>query len=112
MEKLYSTSRGATTGDASLLAAQAAIKSVLKEKGDDYLVFLFSDANLGRYGISPSHMTKALTSQKNVQGHAIFLAEESAAQWLADEMPLGRGYVALEMSELPKIVKEIFQKNR
>ena len=109
MEKLYSTSRGATTGDASLLAAQAAIKSVLKEKGDDYLVFLFSDANLGRYGISPSHMTKALTSQKNVQGHAIFLAEESAAQWLADEMPLGRGYVALEMSELPKIVKEIFQ---
>ena len=109
MEALYSSSRGATTGDSSLLAAQMAIKAAVKEKGDDYLVFLFSDANLGRYGISPDHMTQALTSRKDVQGHAIFLAEESAAEWLTKEMPLGRGYVAMEMSDLPKIVKEIFQ---
>lgn len=109
METLYSSSRGATTGDSSLLAAQMAIKASVKEKGDDYLVFLFSDANLGRYGISPDHMTQALTSRKDVQGHAIFLAEESAAEWLTKEMPLGRGYVAMEMSDLPKIVKEIFQ---
>ena len=54
-------------------------------------------------------MTQALTSRKDVQGHAIFLAEESAAEWLTKEMPLGRGYVAMEMSDLPKIVKEIFQ---
>ena len=81
MEALYSSSRGATTGDSSLLAAQMAIKAAVKEKGDDYLVFFF-DANLGRYGISPDHMTQALTSRKDVQGHAIFLAEESAAEWL------------------------------
>lgn len=27
-----------------------------KEEGDDYFVFVFSDANLGRYGISPADL--------------------------------------------------------
>ena len=92
-----------------MLAAQLAVKAVTKEKGDDYLVFLFSDANLGRYGISPAHLTEALTNRKSVQGHAIFLAEESAAAWLAKEMPWGRGFVAMELAALPKILKAAFE---
>jgi MoxR-like ATPase len=109
VNKIFSASRGATTGDSSLLAAQLAIKAVVKEKGDDYLVFLFSDANLGRYGISPAHLTEALTSKKSVQGHAIFLAEAAAAEWLAKEMPWGRGFVAMDLTALPKILKTAFE---
>jgi MoxR-like ATPase len=109
VNKMYLHARGATTGDSSLLAAQLAVKAVTKEKGDDYLVFLFSDANLGRYGISPAHLTEALTNRKSVQGHAIFLAEESAAAWLAKEMPWGRGFVAMELAALPKILKAAFE---
>ena len=54
-------------------------------------------------------MTEALTADKEVQGHAIFIAEQGAADWLANEMPWGRGFVALEPSDLPRIFKGILE---
>ena len=41
--------RSAASGDRSLQAAVAATKKVAEEVADDHLVFLLSDANLGRY---------------------------------------------------------------
>ena len=41
--------RSAASGDRSLQAAVAATKKVAEEMADDHLVFLLSDANLGRY---------------------------------------------------------------
>ena len=46
---MYVHARSAASGDRSLQAAVAATKKVAEEVADDHLVFLLSDANLGRY---------------------------------------------------------------
>ena len=76
---------------------------------DDMLVFLLSDANLGRYNVSPQSLSAALQSNDAVSGHAIFVAEPSAADWLAREMPPGRGFAALDAAALVKTLKQAFE---
>jgi hypothetical protein len=109
IEKMYAHARSASTGDKSLQAAEAATKRVSEEVADDHLVFLLSDANLGRYNVSPAQLASALQSDASVTGHAIFVAEESAAAWLAKEMPPGRGHAALNAADLVKALKEAFE---
>ena len=65
------------------MAAIEATAKVADDPADDHLVFLLSDANLGRYGITPQAISGALQSDPSVTGHAIFVAEPSAADWLA-----------------------------
>ena len=62
IDRMYSHARGASSGDRSLEAAVKAAVDVGNSvsDADDYLVFLFSDANLGRYGISPAAINTAL----------------------------------------------------
>ena len=69
---------------------------------------LFSDANLGRYGTDPKELASVLTGDARVHGYAMFLAEPSAAEWLAKELPLGRGLVCLETRQLPNSFKDMF----
>ncbi len=42
-------------------------------------------------------------------GCAIFVAEPSAADWLAAEMPPGRGYAALDAASLVTTLKQAFE---
>ena len=53
IEQMYVHARSAASGDRSLQASIAATSMVAEEVADDHLVFLLSDANLGRYNISP-----------------------------------------------------------
>lgn len=77
---LFFLSEYCASGDHTLLAAEKAIKEVrkktisdyaltfltvfllllqvVKEEADDYFVFLVSDANLGRYDITPEDLSK------------------------------------------------------
>jgi hypothetical protein len=75
---------------------------------DDRLVFVMSDANLGRYGTDPKELARALTGDPRVHGYCLFLAEPSAADWLAKEMPLGRGVVCMDTAALPGCLKDMF----
>lgn len=48
------------SGDHTLQATDRAIKDVLRKAGDEYYVFVVSDADLGRYGIAPAAWNKIL----------------------------------------------------
>ena len=62
---------------------------MVAEDADDYFLFLLSDANLGRYDVSPQEMGKVLRSEERVNAYAIFIAEPLAADWLKSELPFG-----------------------
>ena len=109
IEMMYVHARSAASGDKSLQASMAATKKVAEEVADDKLVFLLSDANLGRYNVSPAALASALQSDPTVSGHAIFVAEPSAADWLAAEMPPGRGFAALDAASLVMTLKQAFE---
>ena len=104
---LQSHARGAQSGDHSLECLQRCIKDVALEESDDALVVLFSDANLGRYGISPSQIGDALATEPDVSSFCVFIGEPTAAEWIAQELPIGRGYVVLDTKTLPLCVADI-----
>lgn len=108
---------------------------MLAEEGDDYFVFLLSDANLDRwidrapncsqkkpkliaslirYGLSAKEAAKHISSaaERNVNSYVIFIAslDDEADQWKRD-LPVGRGYVCLDTTKLPYIFKQIFTTN-
>jgi hypothetical protein len=58
LDKLVAHSQFCATGDHTLQAADLAVKNVAKEEADEYLVFVFSDANISRYDVSPEQLTK------------------------------------------------------
>jgi len=103
-----SASAIAASGDSTTEAIATAVQRVAAEEADDYLVFAVSDANLGGYGITPELLRKVLTADPKVSASAIFIAEREAAQMLSTSLPPGRGFVCLDVSQLPNILKEIF----
>jgi hypothetical protein len=98
------------SGDHTLEAAEAAIAAAAKDTdADERFVFLFSDANLRRYGIPPAALSKVLTSEPSVHAHAIFLSSLGGeAEALRAEMPSGRASVCLDAADVPAAVQRAF----
>lgn len=125
VQNMYSHSQSCASGDNTVQASLLAVREVVtpsvlqgqwsllpgqraEAPADDYFVFVISDANLGRYGTDPKELAAALTQDPRVHGYVMFLAEPSAAEWMAKELPLGRGVVCLETERLPTVFKDMF----
>ncbi len=140
IEKLYWNASNCGSGDMTLAAAFHAMHEVVKEEADDYFVFLLSDANMDRYGISSTTLAAVLLDDplyggtgelvkqpgsvaaeqddsgkqqqnRSVNTFAIFIAGEDVAHNLVSGLPLGRGYVCHDTAALPLIFKQIFSTN-
>ena len=48
-------------------------QEIKEHEADEYFVIMLSDANLQRYGIRPSRLADALTSDEEVKAFAIFI---------------------------------------
>ena len=106
VENLMAHAVSCASGDHSMEAARQAIKELATRDADERLVFLLSDANLGRYDVSPHELGTVLRGHPKVAAYAIFVAEPAAAKWLADELPFGRGFSVHEVGTLPNTIKE------
>lgn len=84
-----------------------------KQDADERFVFVFSDANLQRYGIPPESLGRALMSQeKQVKAFVIFIASfDNEAQQLIERLPPGRAYACFDTGKLPQVFKQIFASN-
>lgn len=83
------------------------------EDADDYFVLLISDANLSRYGVSPSQFSLELTRDARVNAFALFIASfDGEANELKRSLPVGKAFVTFDTAELPSVFKQIFQSSR
>ena len=64
--EMYNHASFCMSGDHTLAASVAAVEDVTAEPGDDYYVFLVSDANLAMYGVNPKSLAKSLMSDPKV----------------------------------------------
>jgi len=114
LRRMHAHTEYCPSGDSTVEALRCATDQVLAEEGDDYFVFLLSDANLDRYGLSAKEAAKHISSaaERNVNSYVIFIAslDDEADQWKRD-LPVGRGYVCLDTTKLPYIFKQIFTTN-
>eukprot|EP01130_Rhizamoeba_saxonica_P014862 TRINITY_DN6540_c0_g1_i2.p1 TRINITY_DN6540_c0_g1~~TRINITY_DN6540_c0_g1_i2.p1 ORF type:complete len:188 (+),score=46.18 TRINITY_DN6540_c0_g1_i2:357-920(+) len=109
MEKMIAHSQYCSTGDFTVDATAIAVENVVREEADDYFVFVFSDANLARYGIDPKVLGQELTKEPKVNAYVIFIASfVDEAERIKKELPLGKAHVCLDPSQLPTTFKQIF----
>ncbi|XP_046853254.1 von Willebrand factor A domain-containing protein 8-like isoform X2 [Xenia sp. Carnegie-2017] len=109
LETMYAHAQFCMTGDNTLEASKRAINEVFQRKADDYYVIIFSDANLQRYGISPTELTKTLFSNTKVNTFIIFIGSlGNEAERLSKKLPHGRSFVCMDTKDIPEILQHIF----
>ncbi|KAJ3411077.1 hypothetical protein HDV05_002776 [Chytridiales sp. JEL 0842] len=110
LEGMVAHSQYCWSGDNTVLALSEAMESLAKEKEDESdgkFVILLSDANLARYGIRPSSITGVLQKGegKGVLGVVVFIGSLGReAEVLARELPVGKGFVCMQTSEVPRVI--------
>lgn len=106
---MHAHSQYCWSGDNTLEATEHAITTLAEEDSDESIVVILSDANLQRYGISPTKLANTLMGQEKVSAYAIFIGGlGDQAERLTKSLPAGRGFVCTDLSKLPQILKQIF----
>ncbi|KAG9492060.1 hypothetical protein GDO78_000536 [Eleutherodactylus coqui] len=109
LKTMHAHSQFCMSGDYTLEATEHAIKEIAKEDADEYFVIVLSDANLERYGIPPARFAQALTINPQVNAFAIFIGSlGDQAERLQKTLPAGRSFVAMDTTQIPHILKQIF----
>ena len=109
LDQMVAHSQYCWTGDNTLEATKLAIKEIVKENCDDYLVVVISDANLSRYGIEPSTFGAILDSDPKVSAIALFIGSlGQEANMITKQLPSGKSFVVSQTRHIPQYMQEIF----
>ena len=73
INRIYEHVSYVKSGDNTLASALAAVQQVTEQPGDDYFVFLLSDAMLEQYSVSPQNLADALLIDPRVNSYCIFI---------------------------------------
>jgi hypothetical protein len=73
INRIYEHVSYVKSGDNTLASALAAVQQVTEHPGDDYFVFLLSDAMLEQYNVSPQNLADALLVDPRVNSYCIFI---------------------------------------
>ncbi|KAG0296119.1 von Willebrand factor A domain-containing protein 8 [Linnemannia gamsii] len=96
------------SGDNTLSATSMAMREIVKEDADDYIVVILSDANIGQYNIKPEDLGRILRSDDRVTSSMIFIGSlADQADKLKDALG-SHAHVCLDTKDLPQIIKSIF----
>jgi hypothetical protein len=109
LDQMLAHSQYCWTGDNTLEATRVAIEEVAKEKADDYLVVVLSDANLSRYGIDPRILGDIMEKDPKVNVVVLFIGSlGKEAQETTKVLPKGKSFVVKHTSNIPQFMQEIF----
>jgi len=119
LQTMAAHSQFCQSGDNTINAIRQAMVDIVEVDADDdgiddCVVVVISDANLARYGIKPEELSDAMMEQSTtseeakIKAYSIFIASFGGeAHDVTKELPIGRGYVCMDTSELPRIVRNI-----
>jgi hypothetical protein len=110
LQSMLAHSQYCMSGDFTLEAIGNAIECVSSTGDGEGSVICLSDANLARYGIDPHHLGNVIKAgtQRGVTAYIVLIASfGEEANEIKRSLPLGRGYLCMETSDLPRIVSDI-----
>jgi len=100
------------SGDNTLTAMEKAVQKVTASPGEDYFVFVISDANLTQYGYTAWDFARIIKSNAQVHMYCLFIATLGhQAEALRRELPVGHAFTCMDPAEVPHVLKRIFVSN-
>ena len=110
VEELRTHAQYCNPGDATLDGTKLAIDDCLSTEADEHFVFVVSDADLERYGITPQRWDKILTSDARCHAYAILISQnETEASRIVQGITPGRALVCDQTEHLASAFMTIFQ---
>ncbi|KAF8909617.1 AAA domain-containing protein [Gymnopilus junonius] len=105
-EKMNMVPQYAFAGDYTVEAIQKGVTEVAKYDADDWFVIAITDANFGRYQISPEELTRAMKYNPKVNTALICIGEGAEATWITKRLP-GRAFRVANTGDIPNVLRSI-----
>lgn len=110
VKRMAAHAQYAHSGDHTLEATDRAIKDVVRQPGDEYYVFVVSDADLARYGISPEAWSRILMQDSRVNAYALLISSNTdEAEQIKAGLAPGHGFICDDNEHLAVTFKQILQ---
>ncbi len=115
---MFVFSSDCSSGDHTVQGLELAIRSMIPasdsnaELYDDYALIALSDANFGRYQISPNQIGRLLQLDSRVHASIIFIAQLFAeANAAMKVLPPGRAFFCEETDALPPLFRAVMMES-
>ncbi|KAL3080777.1 hypothetical protein niasHS_014882 [Heterodera schachtii] len=112
LKRMLAHSQFCTSGDYTVEALSLAVRELDTGGGNDFdekFVVLLSDANLDRYGIRPSEVSRALQMGDSVNAFIVLIGSlGEQAKNLQRHLPAGKTFIAMDAAQIPEIMQQIF----
>jgi len=110
VRRMFAHAQYCHKGDNTLEATDMAIKDIVRAPADEYFVFVVSDADLARYGITPDRWDKILMQDRRVNAYALLISSNTdEAEEIRAGLTPGHGFVCNDNDLLAVTFKQIFQ---
>ncbi|KAG2007119.1 hypothetical protein CC2G_014837 [Coprinopsis cinerea AmutBmut pab1-1] len=103
---MYMIPQYAFAGDFTVEAIRKGVDEVAKFDADDWFVIAITDANFGRYQITPEEITQAMNSNPKVNTALICIGEGAEATWIPKRLP-GKGFRVANTGDIPTVLRSI-----
>ena len=109
LEQMVAHSQFCLSGDHTCAALDLAIQKAAadKDEHEEAFVFLISDANFERYGITPKKIASILEKEPKVHAHLILLASFGSEAQEIKQMLQDKVSICMTTNELPKVFESL-----
>jgi len=106
VEKMAMVTQYAFSGDYTVEAIEKSVEEVAKYDADDWFVIAITDANFGRYFITPEDLKRVMNKDKKVHTALICIGDGAEQGWVTKALP-GRGFRVSKASDIPNVMRSI-----
>ncbi|KAJ3836001.1 hypothetical protein F5878DRAFT_663373 [Lentinula raphanica] len=82
------------------------VDEVAKSEADDWFVITITDANFGRYQITPEEISKAMRRHSKVHTALICIGEGASTPWITKNLP-GMAFQVKDTIDIPLVLRSI-----
>ncbi|KAJ4490439.1 AAA domain-containing protein [Lentinula aciculospora] len=105
-EKMYMIPQYAFAGDNTVEAIVKGVDEVAKFDADDWFVITITDANFGRYQITPEEVYRAMKRNTKVHTALICIGEGAGSTCITNNLP-GSAFQVKDTGDIPMVLRSI-----
>jgi len=96
----------AFSGDYTVEAIEKSVLEVAKYDADDWFVIAITDANFGRYHITPEDLKRVMNKDPKVHTALVCIGDGAETTWVTKALP-GRAFRVANASDIPAVLRSI-----